>query len=319
MGMWYNYTFPRDDSANARCCPRGNNTNLGDWSFCTVEVGNGSDPLHSVGSRVNDCFVFKQNVTDLRLYLHDYAEHAPKSAAASSTAPRSFGVLSFVLLALSLASLTLAQDQAPLRVSSTLGSAWTSHTAGSKTDQNQELNVYLDYQNRWENEMRRKYGAQLKPLCTCFEPDDASTWNLDGDMPPMVVGDSGHGDDRGGAGSMRKRPWNAQHWYLNVTWRAEVPVTGNWTALEKMMRSAIPDDRMERLKKEVYVPYVGDMLAWPGLPRSMYGEPAVSTAAVIIPGTFSERINITDPTHRGNVTVPYWDRLFYFTHMELIL
>lgn len=118
---------------------------------------------------------------------------------------------------------------------------------------------------------------------------------------------------------MRKRPWNAQHWYLNVTWRAEVPVTGNWTALEKMMRSAIPDDRMERLKKEVYVPYVGDMLAWPGLPRSMYGEPAVSTAAVIIPGTFSERINITDPTHRGNVTVPYWDRLFYFTHMELIL
>lgn len=307
MGMWYNYTFARNDSANARCCPQGNNTNIGEWSFCTVEVGNGTDVFHSIGTEVNNCFVHKQNVTDLRLYLQDYPEHPPKASAARRMSPKPFGALVWTLIALSLASLSLAQDQ----ITTKPDYALNPDANRNQTDQNQPLNEYLDYQHQWESEILKKYGRfRSQHMCTHFEPDDSSTWNLDGEMPPIAVGGQGV-SDAGGAGSMHD-----ERCYLNVTRRAEVPVTGDWTALEESIRAAIPADRMNRLRKEVYVPYVSDMFAWPGDPRSRTGQPAVSSAAVVISGTFSQCVNQTTPTHRGNVSVPYWDRLFYFTAME---
>lgn len=310
MGMWYNYTFARNDAANARCCPQGNSTNTGDWSFCTVEVGNGSDVHHSVSTLVNKCLVWDQNVSDIRQYLQDNPEHAPKSSA-TQAAPKSFGVLAFVLLALSLASLTLAQDQATLSAPSPVHT----NSTEKKTDQNQELNVYLEYEDLWKSQWSIKYGrAGWFPMCTHFEPDDPSTWNLDADLPPIAVAGTGVGVPSSGA--IAPGPEDGLYWYLNVTWRADVPVTGNWTALEERMRSVIPTERMDRLRKEVYVPYVGDMFSSPGLPRSNIGQPAVSSSAVFIPGTFSDCVNVTEPTHKGNVSVPYWDRLFFFTHLE---
>ncbi|EKD01209.1 hypothetical protein A1Q2_04532 [Trichosporon asahii var. asahii CBS 8904] len=320
MGMWYNYTFARNNAANARCCPEGNNTNIGEWSFCSVVVGNGSDIFHSTSTTVNKCFVEKQNVTDLRLYLQDYPEHPPKASSSSRIAPKPLGVLACIVVALSLASLSLAQHQTiwksdrpmvAVRADSSRPDAGT-----NTTDQNQDLNVYLGYIDRWKDDMMMKYGPSADhPMCTHFEPDDPSSWELDGEMPPIVVGPSGWGLE-GGASGMEEGPSKGEHWYLNVTWRAEVPVTGNWTALQEKMRTAIPDDRMKRLRKEVYVPFVGDMFAFAGLPRSNYGQPAVSSSAVMIPGTFSECISQTAPTHRGNVSVPYWDRLFYFTALD---
>lgn len=313
--MWYNYTFARNDGANARCCPSNNSTNVGAWSFCMVEVGNGSDVSHTVGTEVNECFVIKQNVTDLRLYLRDYPEHPPASSSARPST-RPFGVIGFIVLALSFATLTLAQGKATSNPSSAVDSSQESMVASNQTDQNQALNVYLDYLYRWEAEISKKYGTALsKPMCTRFEPDAPESWDLAGEMPPITVSASGTGS-RGGAGAMSEGPQEGLHWYLNVTWRAEVPVTGNWTALEEAMRAALPADRMDRLRKEVYVPYVGDMFAWPGMPRSNTGQPAVSSSAVVIPGTYSNCVDKIEPTIRGNVSVPYWDGLFYFTALQ---
>lgn len=316
MGMWYNYTLARNDGANLRCCPKGNNSDVGAWSFCAVDVGNGSDVSSTVGTKVNDCFVFKQNVSDFRLYLQAYPEHPPSPSAARRTT-RPFGIIGYIVLALSLATFTLAaQDQGVSNSSNMVDSSQGSVTANNTTDQNQALNVYLDSKDRWEQEILKKYGNVLMtPMCTRFEPDEPESWDLAGEMPPIAVSGMG-ASSAGGAGGMSEGPQDGLHWYLNVTWRAEVPVTGNWTALEDAIRAALPADRVDRLRKEVYVPYVGDLFAWSGLPRSMTGQTAVSSSAVIIPGTYSDCVDKIEHTIRGNVSVPYWDGLFYFTALQ---
>lgn len=292
MGMWYNYTFGLNEAVNIKCCPSNNATQSGDWSYCAVAVGafNGTDADQLTSTKVGKCFV-ENNVTDIRLYLEDKPEAPPSAPSSPSNAlslrPRPHGILSFVLLALAFASTVLGQEERP--------------------NQNDELSTEVFAENDRDNELSKKYGELAdSPMCTHFEPDSPDTWDMDAVMPPL-----GYGGDSVVSSSGIDDGSHTGRW-LNVTWSADVPVAGDWSALQDTLKKNLPKDRLERLREKVYVPSVPDMFFFPQHPARP-GKVAVSATAVRVPGTFSQCINATESTHRGNVSVPDEDGVFFFS------
>lgn len=128
------------------------------------------------------------------------------------------------------------------------------------------------------------------PICTQFDPDPAETWIHDAWMPPKRVTTSLGCEACPGdayASQMNDIPsLEGDFFFLNTTWAADVPVTGNFTTLV----SILPKDR--NLKEKVYVPYVDD---WFGSPTPR----VTSAAAVCRPPLLSSRGRTqTAPTAR---------------------
>ncbi|EJT50162.1 hypothetical protein A1Q1_00629 [Trichosporon asahii var. asahii CBS 2479] len=286
MGMWFNYTFGLNEAINSLCCPPDNATNVGAWSHCAVAVGpyNGTAEKDMTSYKVGGCFA-EHNVTDIRVYLQDKPEGPPSAAPRLVSKP--FGVLSFVLLTLAFTSGTLAQ------------------TEQTRPNQNDELSQEVFAQDDKDNDLLRKYGTLANtPMCTHFEPDSPDKWRMDSTMPPISYGQGTPVFAAGIDDGTHTGRW------LNVTWSADVPVTGDWDALQETLKKNLPQDRFDRLRARVYVPSVPDMFFFPQHPART-GRVAVSSTAVMVPGTFSQ-CNTTEPTHRGNVRVPYEDGVFFF-------
>lgn len=289
MGMWFNCTFGLNEAANNACCPANNASHSDAWSYCAIAVGadNGTNARQMTSYKVGDCFA-RYNVTDIRVYLQDKPEKPSSAAQAQALRPRPLSVLSFVLFTLAFASVTLAQ------------------TEQRRPNQNEELAREVFAQDDRDNDLHRKYGKLAHtPMCTHFEPDGAHTWKLDATMPPIHYGEGAPAYAAGVDDGTNTGKW------LNVTWSSDVPVSGDWGALQDALKKNLPKDRFERLRERVFVPSVPDMFFFPRHPDGP-GRMAASSTAVLVPGTFSQCVNVTELTHRGNVSVPDEDGVFFF-------
>lgn len=72
--MWYNCTFPQNDSLNTNCCPSGNASSAGDNSLCLLDLGG--------ATAFTDCLYKTGSVTAPKCYLQDWSNTKPDESAA---------------------------------------------------------------------------------------------------------------------------------------------------------------------------------------------------------------------------------------------
>lgn len=107
--MWYNCTFPQNETLNNACRSSGNTTTSADQgvSACFLGVGNATHFNQCVGTRGNE--------TDVKCYLQDWSNKAPASASAGSESaarphrPKEFSWTTLFCLGLMVLNCVVAQ------------------------------------------------------------------------------------------------------------------------------------------------------------------------------------------------------------------
>lgn len=144
---------------------------------------------------------------------------------------------------------------------------------------------------------------EVEPACTKFVPDGQSEWDLDAEMPHLIISHSlvcSYGKPSPCFIVMEEH-----RFYFEPLWVAdgpdgEVPVTGDFKALD------LPADRA--FAERVWVPYVPDKFPFP---VDYSGLLAVKTGGAVIPGTYTDCKNGTE--YRGNISIPEPRGMHYFS------